>query len=438
MPFNTAISGLSAANKDLNVVGNNIANANTIGFKSSRAEFSDIYQSSLNGEALLNNVGSGVKTDKVNQLFTQGNISATGNNLDLTIDGKGFFILDDGGKTQYTRAGIFGLDSSSALVANSGAKIQGYSASNAGVLSTNISDLTLHQSALQPRQTTEIILAANLDSSSITPPDVSSFDAENPNSYNYSASTNILDSLGNSHSLVSYFSKTSTANQWKLYAKVDGLDVGDPVAKAGLPTLASYNILFNSDGTIDTKNSDLAQISYWNPVDATGKDNGALKGSPGENFPNVEPFAHSNFSIDLSKLTQTASDFSIVNNQQNGFPSGQLQNLEVSQDGIISGQYSNGQSRVLGQLALAKFSNEQGLRSVGNTAWISTLESGDAIVGVANSEGMGALHSGSLESSNVDLSNELISLIVAQRNFQANAKTIQAEDEVAQAIINAH
>jgi len=420
MAFNSAISGLSAANQDLSVVGNNIANANTTGFKSTRADFADIYEAASGGG--LTSSGSGVSAARTSQSFTQGSVFLTGNNLDVSINGSGFFVLDKAGKSEYTRAGLLALNSEGALVSSQGGNLQGYQADASGALSTTVGDLTVGSHTLSASQTSKITAALNLDARQ-TIPASSTFSATNPNSYNYSTSTSVFDSLGNAHTLNAYFAKTTTANQWKLYTQIEGANIGDPVGASTSPTLASYKLAFNSDGALDTKNSDAVKINHWTPLDSTGKASGATS---------------SGFTIDLSDITQLSSEFSIQKIAQDGFSSGQLNALNVASDGKVSAHYTNGQDKTVGKIVLANFSNVQGLQSIGGTQWVATKDSGAAVLGAPTDSGLGDLQSGALEGSNVDLSNQLVSLIIAQRNFQANAKSIQTEDAISQAIINIH
>ena len=483
MAFNTAISGLAAAYQDLNVIGNNIANANTSGFKSSRVDFSDVYQSAGGPNSSISSSGSGASAARMNQLFSQGGLSLTGNNLDLTVEGSGFFVINNAGKQEYTRAGLFNLDDSGKIINSQGYSVQGYQADNADEISTTLGDLKIKGYDLSPRQTSKITAQINLDSrqaatiienasipvkandptntqnltqlapenpgvipaklapdpgvAQIAPSGLAvvknvAFNAEDPTSYNYSTAVPVLDSLGNSHTLNLFFAKKDTVNQWNVFAKIDGNNVGDPNPGSSTATVAKYNIEFNKDGTLNSSASDPIRISYWNPT-------GALKGSPvasGGTFSESGPFTSSNLVINLDKMTQLNSDFSIKEVNQNGFPVGALQTLNVAEDGKISAQYSNGQSDLLGQLSLATFKNIQGLKQSGNTNWVAGQSAGEPILNAPTQAGLGSIKSGALENSNVELSSQLVSLIIAQRNFQANSKTIQTEDAIAQAIIN--
>jgi flagellar hook protein FlgE len=270
------------------------------------------------------------------------------------------------------------------------------------------------------------------------------FDPADQDTYNHATSMNIFDSLGNAHVMSLYFVKESTANHWTAYVLIDGEDVGEPNTALPAPqnteaSRASFRLFFNDDGSLNSTTSDPLQITYWNPINEQGLSSGAQNGltfANGATFPIAEPLTSSNFEIDLSGITQFGSTFAVNDISQDGFTTGRLTNVDVSQSGIIFARYTNGQSRSLGQVALANFRNQQGLQPIGSTAWVETFSSGNPITGTPGSSALGVLQSGALEESNVDLSEELVALIEAQRNFQANSKTIQTEDAVTQSIIN--
>lgn len=270
------------------------------------------------------------------------------------------------------------------------------------------------------------------------------FDPTNQETYNHATSLTIYDSLGNSHVLTMYFVKESQPNAWTTYIQIDGRDVGepnpalDPPADTD-PTLAGFALQFNSDGSLDNAASEEINITYWNPVDENGEPNGALDGltvANGAEFPIIEPFNSSNFSINMDTITQFGSDFAVQDISQDGYTTGRLASVDISDDGTIFTRFTNGQARVTGQVALANFANYQGLQPIGSTAWAETYESGSPVIGVPGSSALGQIQSGALEESNVDLSKELVDLIIAQRNFQANSKTIQTADAITQSIIN--
>jgi len=784
MPFDTALSGIRAASTDLTVTGNNIANASTTGFKSSRAEFGDVYATSVLG-AGSNAIGSGVQVQDVAQAFTQGNVTFTENELDLAINGNGFFLLSNNGEQLYSRAGTFGLDDSGYITNNVGARLQGFDADSDGNIGGITGDIQIQTSNLAPRQTTLVESVLNLDStepvllsvgrefvtegvvigesniglrnststtivgtgtpippapsptfipaafelslagasggngtinidlgalpnnpqivvsainteifsadptidvvaslntsgiieftalregegsmisianptvsdigqyglntgltsiagipavsngypeqmiefiepdgqiisytslqgataaqtaselngltgisataqtdvvltghnspgsnmtvningvdlvgdtlasledeinglsnsllpgvmatldatgnnlslssvvgddiavsiSSIDPGDalsvqgattsqtltvpvgggisddsavvggyitmvldqgyeigdvnplfgmlqpisdaeftdviINEFDPADQTTYNSATSMSIYDSLGNSHVMTQYFVKqdydtndpTTSPNNWVMYAQIDGRDIGDPdtslLPPENLqPTRTSFNVFFNEDGSLNPILTEDMLISNWVPMDANGQPNGAMGPQnvlAGGTVVIPEPPVSSNFVIDLEGTTQFGSNFSVNDVDQDGYATGRLSGLSIDESGIIFARYTNGESQVLAQVALADFTNQQGLQPVGNTMWAENFESGQPNVGTPRSAALGALQSGALEESNVDLSEQLVNLIIAQRNFQASAKTIETADQVTQTIIN--
>ena len=638
MGINTAISGMLAANTDLKVTGNNIANSSTVGFKLSRAELSDLYAQSMNGDK--NKIGSGVRVTDVAQQFSQGTVSFTQGEMDLAINGRGFFVLNDRDNQVYTRAGQFKLDNDNFVVTNEGARLQGFAIDENGVTQEVLTDIQLNRADLAPASTTEVDMLFNLDADAVTPAvifnttsteaaasqaiqgsvngfaagtidingvtysipqeqnqsaavianslseidgvnalaqtqaqltiptgvvgtgqltinaqivegaDLASltlaidsldgitavedggviniteeqgndliftaaggltgtvtsslggptitidgsslapasqatvggqinltlnsglsiseqtlssagnnlfsvaptltevrqniFDPSNISTYNYSRTTQIYDSLGVAHALTQYFVKqppeVSGANTWNLHVKIDGQDVGDPdPLTPNTPTLATYTLKFFDNGLLDSNNSDTLLVSNWTPLDSEGNPAGALgpiNVADGGTLPIAVPAISSNFLIDINNSTQFSEDFSVSQLDQNGFARGVLSGFTVSENGNINARYSNNESQVLGRVALANFNNQQGLRAIGDTNWAETNDSGPVLVGEASTSSFGSISSGALEDSNVELTEELVSLILAQRNFQANSQTLETLDELREAIIN--
>jgi flagellar hook protein FlgE len=406
MAFNTALSGLRAANWDLSVTGNNIANASTTGFKRSRAEFADVYANSILGSG-SRAPGSGVLVSDIAQQFDQGNISITNNSLDLAISGQGFFILSDQGTRVYTRSGIFGLDNSGYVVSNTGARLQGFGADiNGDIISGALTDLRIQTSDIAPNATTQVNLTFNLDSGSAVP-GTAVFSPTDPTSYNWSTAATIYDSLGNPHVLTTYYVKntpTPTGTDWDVYSTLDG-----GTAFNSLGTLS-----FNTGGALIAPSP--ASLSDTWPA-------------PGGAAPLV-------FNLNLAGSTQFGAEFSVNSLTQNGYAPGRLSGINIDDTGVIFARYTNGQALTLGQVALANFANPQGLSPIGNTQWAESFDSGQPVIGAPQTASLGSIQSGALEDSNVDLSEQLVNLIIAQRNFQANAKTIETSDAVTQAIIN--
>jgi len=433
MAFNTGLSGLRAAAVDLDVTGNNIANASTVGFKGSRVQFGDLYANGFlsSGSAP---VGDGVSVQSVKQSFGQGNISFTDSGLDLAIDGDGFFVLNNGGELRYSRAGQFGTDKDGFVVNNQNMRVQGFVADAAGNLSGIRDDLQIASDNLAPQRTTNLRTDLNLDAReqvlTATPPNP--FDPLDPTTYNHVTATNIFDSLGNPHEVTQFYTKQAPAggsqSNWLLHLQIDGEAVGGAAGSTTTPpNYVPYELVFDQNGNLSTANSNangVISIDNWVPKDRDLNANGAASG------------AGATFDLNLGSATQYGNNFGVNDQRQDGYTTGRLSGLDVSQQGVIFARYTNGQSKSLGQVALASFSNANGLSPSGDTSWVETFESGQAVIGRPDTGTLGAIQSSSVEESNVDLSAELVNLIIAQRNYQANAKTIETSDAVTQTIIN--
>lgn len=446
MSFNIGLSGMRAASKDLNVTGNNIANAGTAGFKQSRAEFADVYAANMG--VGKNPVGSGVLLANVSQQFSQGNINYTHNALDLAINGNGFFITSNNGEISYTRAGYFGTDRDGYVVTNMGNRLQGYSVDDAGNLIKVQGDLRIQSGQQEPRATTSIVQSYNLNSSETAPANAGVFNPEDPLSYNASTSTNIYDAQGNAHVMTQYFVKDpdpAAVNQWHMHVLIDGVNPRDPSSTVPF----TYQVNFNPAGQLDTPAFTALPTTGDPNLDApavTGP-NGTLTfdeadwtpaepdpAAPGTMVPNGA--ANSTIVFDMRHSSQYASSFGVNSLSQDGYTTGLLAGLEIDDEGVIFARYTNGQSKMQGQVLLANFANVQGLTPVGKTSWAQSYASGEPVIGTPRSSTLGALQSGALEESNVELSDQLVNLIVAQRNYQANARTIETESAVTQTIIN--
>lgn len=405
MAFGTAISGLSAAQSDLNVIGNNIANAGSNGFKESRAEFADVYPASNLGTSSVT-AGTGVKVAAVTQQFAQGNISFSNNNLDLAISGRGFFRLSDAGTTVYSRAGAFQLDRNNLLSNSAGMHLTGFLANATGSITGALGNLQISNADLAPSATTSIAIGVNLDASAAVPG--IAFNSANASSYNSSTSTTVYDSLGVSHLATMYFRK-SASNTWDTYVFVDGVQRDGPDALG-----------FSTSGALTTVNGVAVP-----PSTVT-----SAAFAPGGGAANMT------LALDYTSATQFGSPFGVNMLSQDGYTTGRLAGVAIDQTGVVFARYTNGQSRAQGQVALSNFANPQGLQSVGNTNWAETATSGIALTGAPATASLGVVQSGALEDSNVELSSQLVKMIIAQRNFQANAQTIQTENAMTQAIIN--
>ncbi|MEB0135248.1 flagellar hook protein FlgE [Actimicrobium sp. CCC2.4] len=405
MGFQQGLSGLNAASKSLEVTGNNVANSSTVGFKSAQAQFADVYASSLTGGG-ASQVGIGTSVATVAQQFTQGNVTASNNPLDLAINGGGFFRLSTGGAITYSRNGQFQLDKDGGIVNSKGSHLTGFGVSAAGVLATGTpSNLVINTADLAPKMTTEVKLLVNLDSRE-TVPTKSPFSATDPLTYNRSTSVSVFDSLGNSHVVQSYFVKSSpTASTWDVYGTADGNPLVTPLVGA---------LTFNTDGGLTTPQPFVAVLT-----------------------PATTPGASSlSFNFDLTGTTQFGSTFGLNTQSQNGYTSGKLSGFATGADGVITGRYTNGKSATLGQVVLSNFTNPNGLQNLGNNVWTETAASGGPLVGTPNSGNLGVLQSSAVEDSNVDLTAELVNMITAQRFYQANAQTIKTQDQVLQTLVN--
>jgi flagellar hook protein FlgE len=410
MSFQQGLSGLNAAAKNLDVIGNNVANSGTVGFKQSQAQFADVYANSLTG-AGGSNVGIGVKVAQVAQQFTQGNITATNNPLDMAINGGGFFRMENNGEITYQRNGQFQLDRMGFIVNPTGATLTGYPASAGGALLTGApTPLSINTADLVPQITTELNAVLNLDSGS-TVPGTTPFDMANPDTFNHSTAVSVFDSLGNSQMLQTFYVKTATAGQWDVYAANDGVPIVGGGATGQVATLD-----FDTTGILTTAMPLATPITV--PATATGA-------TP--TFP---------VTLDFSGTTQFGSAFSVNTLNQDGYTSGRLAGFNIGADGMVLGRYTNGQSAVLGQVVLANFANPNGLQQLGNNMWAETATSGTPLVGTPDSGSLGVLQSSAVEDSNVDLTAELVNMITAQRVYQANAQTIKAQDAVMQTLVN--
>ena len=409
MSFQQGLSGLNAAAKNLDVTGNNIANSSTVGFKQGRAQFADVYAASLTG-AGGSNIGIGTKVSTVAQQFTQGNITSTSNPLDIAINGGGFFRMDNNGEVTYQRNGQFQLDRLGFIVNPTGSRLTGYAADASGVLSTGSPvPLSLNTADLAPQVTTLVNAIVNLDSRS-TPLSSAAFDPNDPLTFHDSTAVSVYDSLGNQHTLQTYYVKTA-ANTWDVFASINGTQIDPDPVTAGVQPVST--LTFNSSGAL-TGGSPLS-------VDLT-----------------VGTGATSPFTVDVdyTSSTQFGSAFSVNTLNQDGYTSGRLSGFNIAPDGFIQGRYTNGQSAVLGRVVLANFANPNGLQPLGDNQWAETSTSGAPLVGVPDSGSLGVLQASAVEDSNVDLTAELVNLITAQRVYQANAQTIQAQDTILQTLVN--
>ncbi|NWA29804.1 flagellar hook protein FlgE [Pseudomonas gingeri] len=436
MSFNIGLSGLSAAQKQLDVTGNNIANVNTTGFKSSRAEFADVYSATKLGTG-TKSVGNGVNLANVSQNFSNGGMDSTGNVLDMGVQGNGFFVLNTNGSLSYTRAGTFKTDKDGYITNTDGtARLQGFAAdANGNIIPGVLTNLRIDTSNLSPQTTTQVGSTLNLDSTSavITAP----FDPATTSTYTQPFSTTIYDTQGNSHSLDQYMVKTG-ANTWNVYSLIDGRNpngTAPTIASVppAVPPLATdpvpVAVTFDSSGKLATIGGSATATSItvtgWVPGTVTAgvfTANGASANAAG-------------IAVDFSKTTQFNADTARSAPTTDGYATGQITDITIDSTGVISANFSNQQHKAIGQVALASFTNEQGLQAVGGTNWTQTFASGQPSYAGGAVGTNGTIISGSLESSNVDLTSELVDLIKGQSYYQANAKTISTESTIMQTII---
>jgi flagellar hook protein FlgE len=411
MGYQQGLSGLAAASNDLDVIGNNIANADTVGFKESTAQFADIYANTL-ATSVNNQIGIGASLADVQQDFSQGTINTTGQALDVAINGSGFFQMSDNGTLTYSRNGVFQLNSSGYITDAEGRELMGYAANANGVVDTaQTVPLQVPTTNIAPVATTSITAAVNLDAQN-TPITTGTFSPSTSSSYSYTTSITGYDSLGGSQPVDLYYVQTSTT-QTEVYA-VNGGTTTD------LGTMT-----FNSSGQLSGTTLSAAAGGGATPTANTF----SLSITP------TDGAAPQTISIDVAGTTQYGSANGVNNLADNGYPSGTLSNFTIGTDGTITGHYSNQQTMVLGQIVVANFNNPNGLVNLGGNQWQQTVASGVAQVSTPGSTNHGQLTGGAVEESNVDLTNQLVDLITAQRNYQANAQTIKTQQTVDQTLL---
>ena len=432
----TGQTGLEQSSTDLSVIGDNIANSNTVGFKASRADFSNaMAQQMLGAGGMVSQVGLGAELMSVQKILTQGALNNTGVATDLALDGTGFYVAKgshNGRQGQfYTRAGQFSIDKTGFFVNQEGLRIQGYSADPTGAIAPSPGDLKLGDSASPAFKTSTVTVKANLDAAATVLP--AAWDPLNPGTTsNFSTSVTVYDSLGKQHQVDLYFRKTGNAAapgsqaQWDYHAMTDGggLTGGTPNTPTEIQT---GTMTFSVTGALETATPG---AGTFNPLNAAQAQPLAI------NFGDPTGVAAPFTGTGLLGVTQFSSPNGAVSVAQNGYGSGVLANISIDKEGKVQGSFTNGQSRVIGQLAVALVGAADQMERAGGNLFAETTGSGNATLGKAGAGGRGGVVAGALENSNVDLSNEFIKMITAQRNYQANAKTISTADQLLAELMN--
>jgi flagellar hook protein FlgE len=422
----SGVSGLQAESNALSVVGDNIANSETVGFKSQRAVFEDVLGHSILAGSASSLPGSGVQVGTVQQMFTQGSLQNTGVSTDLALNGDGFFVVkgnvDGVSSNFYTRAGQFNLDKTGTLVNPNGLKVQGYAANPDGTYQAALSDVTAPTAALPAKETANMSIVANLDSTAAVP--ALPFDAQNPanTSNTPPVSMSVYDSLGNAHTINVYMAKTAD-NAWDYHAIMSGADANPPVT--GNVEVGTGTLNFTTGGALNT-------VTTTTPITLNFGGGATAGQTVAVNFGTSIAAGGTG----LDGMTQFAGSMNVSAQSQDGYASGNFTGVSVDGQGVVTGLYTNGQKIPMAQLAVASFQDDQGLGRAGQNLWIETRDSGTAAMGTAGTGNRGAVSAGELEGSNVDLATEFVGLIQHQRSFTANSKTITTADQMMQDLLN--
>lgn len=438
-PFLTALSGLSSAKTSIAITSNNISNTETPGFKSSFARYGDIFSGASKAggfkmETGASTVGSGVNVQKIDQKFLQGNIGKTGNELDLAINGQGFFqVKDTDGTTLYTRVGALSVSRDGDVTTATGQKLMAFTADVNGQITSFVDVLKFSRDSALPSATSAVTISANLDAAAELPSQVelygqTTFDKNDPDTYNFATSVTVYDSLGIPHLASIYFSRDGgdpsaippvapDSSKWhqRMFVGDTLVQVEDPTGGSPPPLLDYSTFQFDSSGKLSNINGNATNKNVYK-IPSTLFGTGAS---------DIDPLT-----LDFDSVTQYGNPFNINEINQDGFSTGSMAGIEISESGLIGIRFNNGESRTLGQLALANFNNPNGLKQLGDGLFMETSASGTPITGFAANGDFGAIKSGGLEGSNVELAEELVALITAQRSYQANAQVISTWDEL--------
>jgi flagellar hook protein FlgE len=462
MSFNIALSGVAAAQRDLDTTANNIANVNTVGFKESRAEFGDVYAQSLLAGGKTK-VGDGVLTQDVAQQFSQGSLQFTNNALDLAITGNGFFATVpnlDSRDFSFTRAGQFKLDSENFVVNSAGDNLLGFPVNTDGssssvALSTTV-PVRIPDSSGAPVETSQVSIKMNLPAGA-APVNPDLFNPDDPLTYNAATSVTVFDTLGDSHVMTYYFMKDLAAvaanpprNEWIGVTYVDGKPLDTEGTTPGAIPIAGDNVVGETSGNVVAG----YRMQFSNGGDFVGIQNSDGVLAPTGNITseplgpdilingsNPDQTISTNFGLDPlnatpNEPTQFASPFEVTSLEQNGLPVGRLTGIDIGPDGLVRATYSNGTSEPIVRVALVRFANDQGLTQQSGTQWKESILSGEALAGEATTGTFGEINSSALEQANVNLTTELIDMIIAQRNFQANSRALEVNNQLNQTVLN--
>ena len=418
MGYQQGLSGLSGASNDLDVIGNNIANANTVGFKQGQAQFADMYANSV-ATAVNNQIGIGSQMSEVQQQFGQGTITTTSQALDVAINGNGFFQMSANGANVYSRNGVFNLAANGTIVNAAGQTLMGYAANAQGVInSSSTVPLVVPNSNLPPAATKNVTFQFNLNSQQALPTQTP-FDPTNANTYSATSQINVNDSLGGTHAVNVFFVKQATGS-WEAYATSGTANT--PVTGTSTGVAGDLGqVSFDSSGNLipTPPATSITPFSFSIP-DGASNTAGAVQ----------------TMAMSFAGTTQYGATTGLVSSSQDGYSSSELAGFSVGTDGTLTGTYTNGKTQALGQIALATFANQNGLQDLGGNNYQQTAASGLAQISVPGATNHGTLQGGAVENSNVDLTSSLVDLITAQRNYQANAQTIKTQQTVDQTLIN--
>ncbi|MBF0457857.1 MAG: flagellar basal-body rod protein FlgF [Nitrospirae bacterium] len=437
----SSVSGLNSTSTGLDVVSNNIANMNTTGYKTSRANFGDVlsqYVGTSDGQ-----VGSGTIVSSISTFFTQGSLVTTGNTYDMAIDGEGFFVVKDPSTKvqEYSRSGNFTLDKSGYLVTSSGMRVQGYMASDVNATTSGtdngvLTDIKVQSTIATSQATANVTTGVNLNSQASVISAAFTLDGNgdgvnnDPSNYNYSNTTTVYDSQGGSHEVTAYFTKVA-ANSWAVHYAYPAGNTTSSTGSSPTLTMASgtQTLTFNTSGKLlndgATASSTTDPTIYFDFGSSVGNPEGIV-------FDYGKSINEGGTGV--SGSTQLAESNQMLNSTQDGYAAGSVKAVTIGDDGTISATLSNGQIATLGQIVLARFNDNNGLTKLSGNLYAASKSSGNPIINIAKSDGLGRVVSGSLESSNVDLSSEFVNMITYQRAFEANSKGIQTINEMLQTL----